>query len=211
MPRSTHCRAATLLLALLLSPLLMAYEQPAYTVEQALADDAEIRRYEPMLLAEVVVEGDRSTAVSRAFRALAGYIFGDNTPQAKIAMTSPVMQTTEVKGEKIAMTTPVGQTALEDGQWRVSFMMPAKYTLATLPAPNNDAVRFQVTDPYRAVVLRFSGRHTDRNFEEHLAELDGLVAQEQLEVVGNPTLAYYDPPFKPFFWRRNEVMYRLVD
>ncbi len=97
-PRAfTSPRALLLLTALLVaaslvpSVIAMASDEPAYSVE--LKDgDFEIRRYAPLLAAEVTVTGERSAAINQGFRLLADFIFGNNTARKKIDMTAPVTQ-----------------------------------------------------------------------------------------------------------------------
>ena len=127
----------------------MAVEEPPHAV---LVRDGkfELRRYAPMVVAEVVTTGGRWPAVNAGFRPLARYIFGANTPGAKIAMTSPVTQTAGGgKGEKIAMTAPVVQAKQGDA-WTIRFVMPAGSTLATMPAPVDPSVRL-LEEPSRTV------------------------------------------------------------
>jgi hypothetical protein len=189
------------------------YESPRYTVEEVLTKNIELRAYEPMLLAEVTVEGDRGTATGRAFRILAGFIFGGNTSRRP---AGPVTQTgvktdedKEAKPEKIAMTVPVIQTSEGEKRWRVSFMMPSKYTQSTLPIPENDRIEVYTTHAHRAVALRFSGRHSDSNFATHIEELRKFARDRSLPITGEPILAYYNAPFSLPFLRRNEVMFVL--
>ena len=83
----------------------MATEEPPYTA--TLQDGAfEVREYPALIAAEVIVTGERSTAIGAGFRLLAGYIFGGNTRQQSIAMTAPVVQAPSA-GESIPMTAPV--------------------------------------------------------------------------------------------------------
>lgn len=65
----------------------MAIEEPDFDV-LAESESYEVRRYEPYLVAEVDVVGDGSDG--RAFRVLAGYIFGGNEGREKMQMTAPV-------------------------------------------------------------------------------------------------------------------------
>ena len=119
------------------------YAEPAHTA-QKFDGGIELRDYAPVIAAEVEVTGERKEAISKGFRLIADYIFGNNEPKAKIAMTTPVIQQADTKkaGEKIAMTTPVIQQG--DGErWKVQFIMPAEYTLATLPKPVNPAVKLK--------------------------------------------------------------------
>jgi hypothetical protein len=192
-------------------------ELPKYEVVEREDDaDIEIRTYAPMILAEVTVSGDRETAASRAFQILAGFIFGDNTSDAKMAMTAPVTQAPAAPSEKIAMTAPVTQTpaggnAGDDQLWNVAFMMPSKYTIDTLPTPNDARIRIFETERRRAATIRFSGRWTQANMEKHAARLEAFLAEREMKTEGAPVYAFYDAPFKPFFLRRNEIIRYLAD
>ena len=192
------------------------YETPRYAVEETITENIEVRAYEPMLLAEVTVGGDRGTASSRAFRILAGFIFGKNTQRQTLAMTAPVTQTSEGPPEattsrKIAMTVPVTQVPEGEGTWRVSFMMPSEFTEATLPVPDDERIRIYTTEPYRTVALQFSGRHSDDNFASHIQQLRGVARSRSLPIQGEPILAYYNGPFTLPFLRRNEVQFVIGD
>jgi hypothetical protein len=205
-----RCHVAALALAsvaLCVSPA-MAIEEPNFTLVVQ-EGDFEIRDYAPIVAAEVLVDGDRDEAVSAGFRILAGYIFGGNQGNAKIAMTAPVTQSpTDGKGETIAMTAPVTQSA-EGASWRVRFMMPSSYTKATLPKPNDDRVTFVDIPARRVAALRFSSMWTDTALQVKKDELAALIKSKHLSVIGEPAFAFYDPPWKPFFWRRNEVMQEI--
>ena len=177
-------------------------EEPEFTLISK--DDAfELRDYAPMVAAEVSVNGDRDSAVGEGFRILAGYIFGGNAGSTKIEMTAPVTQS---KGEKITMTAPVTQTG-GDGVWAIRFMMPKGYTLKTLPKPNDVRIRFVEIPARRVAVLRFSGLWNDGNLSSHREELAALLKIKHLKPQGEPSFAFYDPPWQPFFWRRNEIMW----
>jgi hypothetical protein len=181
----------------------MAIEQPKYTVESK-DGDIELRRYAPYIVAEVSLAGDQGETVQRGFRILAGYIFGGNAGRAKIAMTAPVAQQPE--GEKIAMTSPVAQTPDGAGRWTVQFMMPSSYTLDTLPKPNDPAIHFRVEPARTAAVLSFSGVAREGNYRERTAQLTRWISAKGLTAEGPAVLAQYDPPWTPWFMRRNEVM-----
>ncbi len=176
-------------------------EEPPYTVVTKEAE-FELRDYAPYIVAEVTVEGDRDSAASAGFRVLAGYIFGGNTSQSKIAMTAPVTQS---KGEKIEMTAPVTQTA-SGSSWVIRFMMPKTYTMNALPKPDDERILLKQIAGRRVAVLQFSGLWTEGNLDTHRAELAALIAKKSLKPKGSSSYAFYDPPWKPFFWRRNEIM-----
>ena len=180
------------------------YEAAPYRVERQVGA-AEIRMYQPHIVAEVTVRGAQSQALSRGFSELARYIFGGNTAADKVAMTTPVAQS---PAEQIAMTTPVAQTG--DGNlWTVNFTMPSHYTLASLPVPNSDAIRFVETAPQRQIVLRFSGRGTESRMAAKDAELQLIADAAGIALDAGPHYYFYDDPMTLPWNRRNEVAYNI--
>ena len=179
-------------------------EQPKYTVLET-DGNIEVREYNPTIVAEVEVHGERMKALNQGFRLIADYIFGNNLTSQKVAMTAPV---TQEAGEKIAMTAPVTQDGAGD-RWKVRFVMPAAYTLETLPKPKNPDVRFITIPARKTVVIRFSGFNTDKNINSHCETLSKYIAEHHLSVVGPPTTAFYNPPWTLPFLRRNEIMFEL--
>lgn len=205
-PRTLLLLTAILVAASLVpSVIAMASDEPAFTVE--LKDgDFEIRRYAPLLAAEVTVTGERSAAINQGFRLLADFIFGNNTARKKIDMTAPV---TQQLSEKIAMTVPVTQQSTGDA-WKVRFMMPAKYTAATLPVPNDKRVTIISEPERRFAVIRFSGWSSDSNLSEHKAMLEAWVNKKGLKPASAPIAAFYNPPWSLPFLRRNEFLIELA-
>lgn len=187
----------------------MATEEPQYRVIENFGA-IELRDYAPMIVAQVTVQGDRNRAINQGFGLLADYIFGNNIAREKVAMTIPVTQSAAPRSEKIAMTTPVVQGAGEGGAWTVQFMMPSSYTLETLPQPRNPAVTLIGVPERRAVVLRFSGSRNETLLAKREAELRAFVAERGLSSRGDPTFSFYDPPWTPSFFRRNEVALELA-
>jgi hypothetical protein len=179
----------------------MAVERASYSVELR-EPPYEIRDYGPTILAVVHVKGTRSDAVSSGFRILAGYIFGGNQRDGKIAMTAPVMQTADD-----AVTTPAtdSQNGAPTG-WNVQFMMPASYTMNTLPIPNDTRVHLLEQPRHRAAALTFSGFWSDSNLISHEAQLLRWIRVHELTATSAPIFAYYDPPWTPWFLRTIEVL-----
>ncbi|CAN5150239.1 heme-binding protein [soil metagenome] len=183
----------------------MATEEPAFRLVSK-TGAFEIRDYPALIVAEVTVAGDQRTAAARGFRKLAGYIFGGNTRKGAIAMTAPVSQARSgARSQSIAMTAPVLQTPVQ-GEWVVRFTMPSRWTLATLPAPNDPSVRITTLPATRMAVTTFSGVANQATFDRKSGELVGFVTSQNLRTTGEPTLAQYDPPWTLPFLRRNEVM-----
>ncbi len=180
----------------------MAIEKAKYNVVQK-DNKFEIRDYTPHILAETFVEGDFKEAGNKAFNMLFRYISGDNRSREKVAMTAPVSQ--EPVGEKIKMTAPVGQQRVQE-RWAVSFMMPASYTLETLPEPADPKVTLRQVPARRIAAVRYSGFWSEKGYLRYKLELESWIHERGLTIVGDPIWARYNSPFTPWFLRRNEVL-----
>ena len=175
---------ALALLAPLLAPIVNAIEEPAYTVERAWeSEQIEIRRYAPRVMAVTTMQGNDDDG----FRVLAGYIFGGNATEQKIAMTAPVQQSMAGKAE-------------------MAFMMPAEYALEDLPTPDDERVGFEEAPAYTAAVIQFSGWASADKADEHWQRLRQFLIAEQIDITGEPTLNQYNPPWTLPFLRRNEII-----
>ena len=203
-------RLPLLILSLLLATITggpaMATEEPPFAVEMR-SGNCEIRQYPQLVAAEVVVEGSAAEATNSGFRMLAGYIFGGNTRRQSIAMTAPVIQAPS-RGQSIAMTAPVLQVA-NGNAWTIRFVMPREHSLASLPIPNDQRVHLKTLPPARYAVIRFSGLTGTRAVEQRTRELRAFLVAHNLAASGPPQLARYDPPWTPWFMRRNEVLIPL--
>ena len=164
-----------------------------------------VRRYAPMLVANVDVSGTRGEAASAGFRRLADYIFGGNVPPDTAASGTQVEEAAS-KGQKIAMTAPVLQQPTGTRRWTVSFVMPGAFTMETLPRPKSQDVTIEPRAPETVAVLRFSGIPTTRRLDTKESALRTWMEARDLTPVGAPRFAFYDPPWKLPFLRRNEVM-----
>ncbi|MBW4056872.1 MAG: heme-binding protein [Proteobacteria bacterium] len=180
----------------------MATEEAPYTIIKT-DDIFELREYAPQVLAEIIVDGDLEGAGNKAFRPLFRYISGDNKSRGKIAMTSPVSQ--EHTGEKISMTAPVSQQSVQ-GKWAVSFMMPASYTMETLPTPDDPNIKLRQVPARRVAAVRYSGFWSEKKFLRYKQELENWITANNLKVIGEPVWARYNPPFTIWFLRRNEIL-----
>jgi hypothetical protein len=168
-------------------------EEPKYTVVQRMGA-VEIRQYSPRLAASVTEPGDAVAARYAGFRRLAGYIFGQN-----IAMTAPVAQS-----GTIAMTAPVAQEPAAGG-WVVTFYMPAKYTMATLPKPVDPGVVIHVVPGITYAVLRFSGIPGVAPVAVAQGRLLAALPGTGYVAAGPVVDWFYDPPWTIPWARRNEV------
>jgi effector-binding domain-containing protein len=119
-------------------------------------------------------------------------------------MTAPVAQTPT----KIAMTAPVAQSATSDG-YEVQFAMPREWTLETLPEPTDPRVKLRAIPARTVAVIRYTGTWSQSNYEENLKKLRDALAKTGLKWHGAAIWARYDPPWKPWFWRRIEILLEL--
>jgi len=156
-----------------------------------------------------------------------------DTPE-RIAMTAPV--TIEPRSERIAMTAPVtvdlapagGSTPAErsapaggavpsgagegagpsadPGRWRIHFVMPAKYTLATLPVPTDPRVALREVPAQQVAARTFSGFITDARVAAETEALRAWMAGRGLQPAGPAQLARYNPPWSVPFLRRHEIL-----
>jgi len=207
----TKIKVITLLILFLVAaclvfvgPIMSNVENPKYEVISSV-ENIQIRRYAPMIVAEVEIEGSREESIRAGFRLLANYIFGDNTRQQKISMTAPVQQ--EVY-EKIAMTAPVQQQMVKN-TWKISFVMPSNYTMDTLPKPKNSDVKIREVPEISFIVIQFSGANSPENIIEHENQLIGHIKSNKIDIVGSAKYAFYNPPWTLPFMRRNEIMFEL--
>jgi len=212
----------------------MATEEPKFE-RLSQQGNIELRRYPAFVVAETTVEGDMDAASGKGFRVIADYIFGNNQTQStatdaaseKIAMTAPVtMEPVAAPSQKIAMTAPVAmeplasQSAGNDGvpgmpamqgakRWRMHFVMPSQYTLASLPKPNNPAVTLREVPAKTWAVLTYSGFNTESKIQQKTDELVAWLAGQKIKTLGSPQLARYNPPWTLPMFRRNEIMLEI--
>ncbi|RZV36421.1 MAG: heme-binding protein [Chromatiales bacterium] len=203
-------RIAVILFFLLVMHPAMAIEEPAYDV-LVTADDYEIRRYAPYIVAEVDVDGDMKKSGNDAFRILAGYIFGDNEPGEKMAMTAPVTTKPAGQGQRMNMTAPVLSSPAEDATeaYTCAFVMESRFSMESLPKPLDSRIRL-VEIPTRVVAARrYSGSWSNKNFLKNQDTLLAALQGDGVVLSGQPWLARYNSPITPWFLRRNEVLVEI--
>jgi hypothetical protein len=193
-------------------------ERPSYTVLEKLSNGIELRRYEPFLIAETIVDGAGFEAPTRqGFRTCAGYIFGKNKPRKgsgseKMAMTAPVRVNIPPAGEKMAMTAPVRLDG-RSSKSRVSFVIGSKYSLKTVPKPLEKNVKVRQVPAHTLAVKSFSGPPPkDQRVAAEREKMEKVLSKANIYPKSDDTLVYgyHDPFITPNFLRRNEVAV-LVD
>ncbi|MEI6694283.1 MAG: heme-binding protein [Actinomycetes bacterium] len=150
----------------------------------------EVRKYAAHVLAEVTMVGPFERAGNAGFGPLVSYISGRNR-----------------SGTKVAMTAPVIQEPLDDPMtYHVSFVMPAGSTIDQLPIPAGNGVTLVEVPSLIAAVSRYSGRWSEDSYNKHVNKLLTDIEAAGYTVMGKPRFARFDPPWKPSFIRRNEVV-----
>ncbi|NRA63110.1 MAG: heme-binding protein [Pseudobacteriovorax sp.] len=178
-------------------------EEPRFTLVSQ-QENIEIRDYQSYLVAKTKVEGSYSDSQSKAFRRLASYIFGDNQSQSTLSKTTP--QSTTKNYQSIAMTAPVNQE-VRDNSFFMSFMMPSKFSIDTLPVPDDDRIWFETVNPKTMAVIQFTWLASETRYQAYEQKLlTWLDQQGTYEPVGTANYAGYDPPWTIPFLRTNEVM-----
>lgn len=180
----------------------MGIEKLAYeTVEKD--GRFELRVIAPHVVAETFVEGDFERVGSEGFRRLVAFIGGANQGRAVSVSRAPA-------SEEISMTAPVAQEKVGD-RYRITFVMPSEYTLDTLPEPDDERITLRAEPSRRTAAIRYSGFWSRSRYDDHERKLRDWIASRGLEPVGEPVWARYDPPFMPWFLRRNEVLIDVRD
>ena len=191
----------------------MTEQQPFELVRHCPGFD--LRQYPAHAVAQVTVSSSFDRAGNLAFGKLFGYITGQNRSQSSVAMTAPVVQSTPAsekdESQKVAMTAPVVQRTAENGDYVIAFVLPAAMTADTAPVPTNPDVTIRTVPASLAAAKAYSGRWSQSSYERHCSELLDAVAAAGLRPIGTPRFARYDPPFKPWFLRRNEVLVDLQE
>jgi hypothetical protein len=191
----------------------LAYEEPKYDIIKQY-NDFELRRYSPYIIAETVVSGTFDEVGNKAFRILFKYISGANLKKTEIPMTAPVNQSPMVSsGEKIEMKAPVVQTPQGKNKdtYVISFVMPSKYTLETLPVPEDDRIRVRRVNARILAAHTYSGTWSEKRYKKNEVALLEAIKAAGLTVVGKPIFARYNSPFTLWFLRRNEVLIEVKE
>lgn len=181
------------LLTLWFGSVCMAVEEISYTVEKKF-NNIEIRLYSSVIVAEVVVSGEINDAASAAFRILFNYIRGNNNNDLKIPMTAPVSLIKQ-----------------KDDKWDVSFYLPKDMMMKKAPLPSNSMITLKQIKQQKVAVIRFSGRSKMKNLEKHTKQLKQFLTEKNIAFADNPRYAFYNPPFTPWFLRRNEVLFEIIE
>ena len=164
-------------------------ESYPYTVIQEYGD-FEIRQYEASLFTSVTMPTDKyEEASGKGFSTLAGYIFGGNERNEKIAMTSPVAM------------------SLEDSM-TMMFLVPKAYKKEDLPKPNTESITITEMPAKKVAAITFGGWADSEKIDRYQAELRKALDREGIAYTNKSYFLGYNPPFE-MVGRKNEVIIEL--
>ncbi len=161
-------------------------EEAVFTV-LARRGKIEFREYAQHVLASVTVSGTFESAPSVGFGPLVRYISGENRDNTQLAMTAPVFH-----------------EASSDSAHTISFVLPKD--TSHVPDPARPGVTTHVVPPLTVAAIRFSGGWNTQRVRGYEMELLNQLAEWGIAPEGKTLFARYDPPWKPGFLRRNEVL-----
>lgn len=152
----------------------------------------EIRNYEATLFTSVKLSTNNyKEASGKGFSILAGYIFGGNETNEKIAMTSPVSM------------------SLEDSM-TMMFMVPKKFNKENLPKPNQTDIEFKEEPSKTMAAITFGGWANSKKIEVYKNKLKTALDEEGISYSNKFYFFGYNPPFE-ILNRKNEVLVELQD
>lgn len=196
MKRKYWIIAGALIPLVLIVAALLSLPEPDYEVV-AEGDGYEVRRYQPVNVAETRVDGPFEAASDAAYEVLVGYIQGGNQGGRNLPMMAPVLQQ--------------HAEALAERDWIFRFIMPKEYPSSYLPPPVDARVELRTLPGRTLAALRYGGGWGEARYRRHEAELLEALRADGLTPIGEPAFARYNTAFTPGFLRRNEVLVEVED
>ncbi len=143
--------------------------------------DFEVRLYPAATMATISMDVKTYKELSSpGFRKLASFIFGGNTDNKKIAMTSPV------------------HMDINDSLSSMSFVMPSNYNKDNLPKPTDSSVSIKTTTQEYVAAIQFGGYANDEEIKKYSTKLENLLKDNKIDYYGNFRFLGYDAPYQ--FW-----------
>ena len=164
-------------------------ETHAFTVKEKY-DTFEIRTYEKALFTSVQLPNNGfKDAASNGFYVLAGYIFGGNDKNEKIAMTSPV------------------KMSIQDSM-TMFFMVPHEFKKETLPLPNDSNIEFKEEAEKTVAAIGFGGWANAKKIDHYKRELRTALEAKDISYSNQFFYLGYNAPYEVFN-RKNDIIVEL--
>ena len=158
-------------------------ESNHYTIITKL-DNVEIREFKNLIYASYIPVNDIDR--NNSFKNIASYIFGGNNRDEKIAMTSPVIIKLHNQNE-------------------MAFIMPKKYTINSLPEPNNNKIQLYEERSSIKACIRYSGYSNNNTEKAKIQALKKTLKKHNIKHKNDFEVLVYNSPWK-FINRRNEII-----
>lgn len=164
-------------------------EQAPYDVLK-IESGIEIRCYRPQTQARVTVTGEFKEAQKEAFNLLAGYIFGENSLNEKINMTTPVLLEEKNK----------------DKEWTMSFILPPTFSISNSPLPEDKRISLYERPVHLIASISYAGINNEEKIIEHSTILIKWLKKRPWYIpLSNFQTAQFDGPLTIPFFRKNEI------
>ncbi len=163
------------------------YETPDYEVI-TIEEPFEIRQYGSFYIVEY--DNIRDPEINNGFGTLFRYISSDNAEKKRINMTVPVIE------------------EMTDNGLKMAFVVPKEHWDNT-PMPNNPNLSVREFRHGQFAVIRYSGFSNTKKEKMKLELLESWIGQRGYKKASNAMLAFYNAPFTPPMFRRNEIMIRV--
>ena len=151
----------------------------------------EIRYYPAAIMAKISLTSKSYRDLgSSGFGKLAKYIFGGNSENKQIGMTSPV------------------HMDIGDSVSTMAFVMPSNFKIDNLPRPNSADIVIETSAPEYVAAIQFGGFSNASSIDQHKLILENALKEKGLIYYGNFRYLGYNPPYQ-LFGRRNEVIVAL--
>ena len=146
-------------------------------------DNVEIRDYNSLLYVSYVPmnKSDRSNS----FRKVADFIFGNNSRNENISMTSPVVMKTY-------------------NNYEMAFIMPSIYTIDNLPSVNSNDLNVYEEKGGVKAVISYPGFSSNEKEERFINKLKEKLDAHNIDYKSDFEVLVYNPPYQ-MFNRRNEI------
>lgn len=141
--------------------------------------------YSEYTLASVKMDGKSLNNAKGKFSVLANYIFGGNSDNKQIAMTSPVIYNMS-------------------NYATFSFIMPDDYELSNLPSPNSEEISFKTKKNQCIASISFGGFVNNENCNENYLKLLEVLNANDISHSNDYMLAVYNSPYQ-IINRKNEI------
>ena len=167
-----------------------SYKEPNYSLVSK-KGPIEIRQYESYVIAKTSNSKASSELNNNMFSILAGYIFGGNSKQESIPMTTPVI------------------TMESSSSYDMIFFMLDASTASDLPIPNSSYISIEEINMGKIISIGFGMWATDERIEKYKKRLDSHIQENNISVKSPLMVAQYNSPWTMPPFRRNELMYEI--